>query len=79
MLMPVREAAGLSNPPQPFYTNDVESHNNVIKQHTKYTAEELPEFIEKMKRLMTTQKNEIERAVVGMGEYRVSHQFPNLL
>ena len=31
MLKPVRVAAGLGNPPQPYYTNDVESHNNVIK------------------------------------------------
>ena len=77
MLKPVRVAGGLGNPPQPFYTNDVESHNNVIKHHTKYTAQELPQFVEKMKALITTQKNEIERAVVGMGEYRVSHHFHN--
>ena len=75
MLKPVRVSAGLGNPPQPFYTNDVESHNNVIKLHTKYTAQELPQFVEKMKALITTQRNEIERAVVGMGEYRVCPQF----
>lgn len=67
MLKLVRVAAGLGNPPQPFYTNDVESYNNVIKQHTKYTAQELPQSVEKMKTLITTQKNEIEKAVVGMG------------
>ena len=78
MLKPVRVAACLGNPPQPFYTNDVESHNNVIKQHTKYAANELPQFVEKMKTLIATQKEEIERAVVGMGEYRLSHQFSHL-
>ena len=72
MLKLVRIAAGLGNPPQPFYTNDVESHNNVIKQHTKYAAQELPQFVEKMKGLIATQKQEIERAVVGMGEYRLA-------
>ena len=78
MLKPVRIAAGLGNPPQPFYTNDVKSHNNVIKQHTKYTAQELPQFVEKMKSLIASQKEEIERAVVGMGEYRLAHTFKNL-
>ena len=77
MLKPVRITAQLGNPPQPFYTNDVESHNNVIKQHTKYTAQELPQFMGKMKSLIVTQK-EIERAVVGMGEYRLAHTFKNL-
>ena len=56
----MRIAAGLGNPPQPFYTtNDVESHNNVPKQHTKYAAQELPQFVEKMKSLIATQKQEI--------------------
>lgn len=64
MLKPVRIAAGLGNPPQPFY---IKSHNNVIKQHTKYAAEELPQLVEKMKGLIATQKQQIECAVVGMG------------
>ena len=51
MLKPVRMHAGLGNPPQPFYTNDVESHNNVIKKHTNYTAHELPQFVEKNENL----------------------------
>ena len=78
MLKPVRVVAGLGNPPQPFYTNDVESHNSVIKQHVKYAAQELPQFVEKMKGLIATQKEEIERAVVGMGEYRLANTFKSL-
>ena len=78
MLKPVRMCAGLGNPPQPFYTNDVESHNNVIKKHTNYTAHELPQFVEKMKSLIVNQKEEIERAVIGMGEYRMSKDFAHL-
>ena len=31
MLKPVREFAGLGSPPDPFYTNDVESANRIIK------------------------------------------------
>ena len=29
----VREKAGLGSPPAPFYTNAVESKNNILKQH----------------------------------------------
>ena len=75
MLKPVRICVSLENPPQPFYTNDVESHNNVIKKHTNYTAHELLQFVEKMKRLIINQREEIERAVIGMGEYWVSKEF----
>ena len=78
MLKPARMCAGLGNPPQPFYTNDVESHNNVIKKHTDYTAHELPQFVEKMKSFIINQREEIERAVIGMGEYRVSKEFDHL-
>ena len=76
-MKPVRKAAGSSNPPLPFYTNDVESHNNVIKQHTKYAAQELPQFVEKMKGLIATH-NEIECAVIGMGEYRLANTFKSI-
>ena len=55
-------------------TNDVKSHKNVIKQHKLHNLE-LPQFVQKMKTLITTQKKEIERAVIGMGEYQVSSQF----
>ena len=50
----------------------------MIKKHTNYTAQELPQFVEKMKSLIVNQKEEIERAVVGMGEYRVLKDFAHL-
>ena len=78
MLKKLRVAAGLGNPPQPYYTNDVECHNNVIKQQTNYRAQELPQFIESMKKMIENQKKEIERAIVGMGEYRLSSDFCEL-
>ena len=45
MLKQLRIKAGLDHPPEPFYTNDVESQNRVIKQQMNYKAQELPEFI----------------------------------
>lgn len=49
MLKDKREAAGLESPPQPFYTNDVQSKNRVLKHQTSYKPQQLPEFVETMR------------------------------
>ena len=63
MLPSVREKAGLGSPPSPYYTNEVESKNKVLKEKVAYKSSQLPEFVEKMSDLMGEQKNEIERAI----------------
>ena len=78
MLSPIRQAAGLGNPPEPFYTNEIESINRVIKRKTGYKASEWPEFCKLAKELIDEQKNEIEKAVVGVGEYRFCDEFKHL-
>lgn len=78
MLKEVRIEAGLGQPPDPYYTNDVESLNQVIKQQVKYRAQELPQFILSMKQLVVSQKKEIEKAVVDMGEYRLTEDLQHL-
>ena len=78
MIRPVRERALLGSPPQPYYTNEVESKNNVLKQHLKYKASELPQFVENMKKLLTEQRREVERAVATTGEYRLSPNYGHL-
>ena len=67
MLRPIQEKAGLGSPPEPYYTNDIESKNNILQQHIKRKSSHLPEFIEKMKELMTEQRSEIEKAVASFG------------
>ena len=78
MLQSVREKAGLGSPPAPYYTNEVESKNKVLKDEMQYKSAKLPEFIDKMKGLMEEQRLEIERAVVGTGEYRLCKEYHNL-
>ena len=78
MLHPIREKAGLGSPPEPYYTNDIESKNNVLKQHVNRKSSHLPEFVDKMKELMTEQRSEIEKAIASCGEYRVIPQYSNL-
>lgn len=60
MLKPLRRAAGLGEPPQLYYTNDVESLNKVIKQQVKYKAQELPRFVMLMKEMIVSLKKAIE-------------------
>ena len=78
MLRSVQRASGLGDPPEPFYTNDVESMNRVIKQKTNYKMSEWPDFCCLAKQLIDEQKNEIEKAVIGVGEYRFDEHFKHL-
>ena len=43
-------ASGLGDLPEPFYTNGMESQNNVIKHQMSYSVRELPELISIMKK-----------------------------
>lgn len=71
MLKPIRMSAGLGNPPEPFYTNDVASLNKVIKHQVKYKSQELPQFVLSMKEMIENQKKDIEKAIIGIGEHRL--------
>ena len=78
MLASVREQAGLGSPPEPFYTNAVESKNNVLKQHLRRKSSSLSEFVEEMKTLLQQQYQEIQLAVPSMGEYRIASSYLHL-
>ena len=78
MIRPVRESAGLGNPPEPFYTNDIESMNRIIKQKTNYKACEWPEFCKLAQELIKEQESEIEKAVICVGEYRFKEKYGHL-
>ena len=75
MLASVWESAGLGSPPEPFYTNEIESINKVIKQKTGYKSSEWSEFCRLAKELVVDQQSEMEKAVIGVGEYRFSEEF----
>ena len=78
MLRSMREKAGLGSPPTPYYTNEVESKNRVLKEAVFYKSSQLPDFIQKMKSVLEQQKSEIERAVVNTGEYRLRVEYRHL-
>lgn len=75
MLKEKREAAGLGLLPEPFYTNDVESKNRILKEQTCYKPQQLPSFVQSMKNMFDDQKQEIDKAVVGLGEYQLCQPY----
>ena len=78
MLQDVRVKAGLGCPPSPYYTNEVESKNRVLKEEVQYKSSQLPDFVDKMRGLMEEQRREIERAVISAGEYRLREEYRKL-
>ena len=78
MLKEKRILAGLGCPPEPFYTNDVESKNRVLKHQTNYRKQELPQFVEHMRELIMEQRSEVEKAVAGLGEYSLTSAYQHL-
>ena len=75
MVQRVRTEAGLGNPPVPYYTNDVESKNHILKQHVYYKASELPTFVDNMKDLLQQQRKEVERSIIAQGEYKLQENY----
>lgn len=68
MLKNKQESAGLGSPPDPYYTNDIESKNRVLKHQNSYKPHQLPDFVKSMKSLYMYEAR-TDKAVVGIGEY----------
>ena len=77
MLQDIREKADLGHTIL-HYTTEVESKNKLLKEEVQCKSSQLPDFVEKMKRLMEGQRQEIERAIIGSGEYRLRNEYRNL-
>ena len=74
MIQGVHQNGGLGSPPEPYYTNEVESKNKSKKRYNTKKSD-LPEFVQKMSNLMHEQKQEIEWSVINSGEYRVREEY----
>ena len=70
MLASVREAAGLGSPPIAYTTNRNESMNKVAKLHVNYCQSSWVQLTNSMFTLVTDQLKQVEKAVIGMGEYQ---------
>ena len=74
-LRSLREEVGLGCPPKPFFTNDSESINALLKHSLGYKKHQWGVFNNKVKNLVEQQKREVERAVIGYGVYQLKPQY----
>jgi len=51
--------------------NACESMNNLMKVRTQWRLQHLPELIEKLRNIVTSQYNEADRALMGRGEFNL--------
>ena len=76
MIASVREAAGFGSPPEHYTTNRNECMNNVAKAHVDYHAQ--IKLVNNMYNLVEEQLKEVEKAVIGMGEYQFKLAYTHL-
>ena len=74
----LREDVGLGSPPKAFYTNNSESINALIKECTGYKKHQWALFNDKMKEAIQQQQREIEKAIIGYGEYKLRPWYSSL-
>ena len=74
----LRENIRLGSPPKPFYTNNSESINALLKECTGYKKQQWALFNDKMEEAVLQQQCEIEKAIIGYGEYRLRPQYLSL-
>lgn len=74
-LRSLREELGLGSPPTAFYTNNSESINAFLKESLGYKKHQWGIFNEKVKKIVQQQQREMEKAIIGYGEYQLRSQF----
>eukprot|EP00112_Aurelia_sp_Birch-Aquarium-sp1_P014212 Seg3053.3 transcript_id=Seg3053.3/GoldUCD/mRNA.D3Y31 product="hypothetical protein" protein_id=Seg3053.3/GoldUCD/D3Y31 len=79
MLKPVREEAGLGNPPKEYTTNDNEAANFMLKNALEFDVKKPCEFIEEVRNIIEVQFRNEDRAVFNKGQYRISQQFKHFI
>ena len=67
----LREDVGLGSPPVAFYTNDSESINALLKESLAYKKHQWALFNEKVKKVVEQQHGEVEKAIIGYGQYQL--------
>ena len=75
MLYLVRVAAGLGDPPSEFCTNDSEAINSALKQFLRFKKSDWPVFNNKIKKFIHDQEEEVCKAMIGLGQYRIWREY----
>ena len=70
----VEKFVGLGSPPRPFYTIDNESVNALLKEYVAFKKQQWPVFNSKVKKFVDDLQNEMEKAIIGCGQYHLKPQ-----
>ena len=70
--------AGLGDPPLPYYTNDSESANAMIKRAVNFIEKEISDFVREMSVMLQQQKDDVESAIFNKGPYELAEPFKHL-
>ena len=68
----------MGNPPREYTNNDTEAANFMVKYGLNFDEKKPHEFISEIKKIISIQFNNEDRAVFGKGPYRVSEKFQHL-
>ena len=71
--LPLRISCGLGF--SHYTTNANESLNNRLKQKTNYKESEISQFCAKLREITDEQKNDTEKAIIGMGPYQIRAEY----
>ena len=69
-LRSLREDIGLGSPTTAFYTNDNEAINAKLKEYLGYKKHQWALLNAKMKEMVKQQQQEVQKAIIGYGQYR---------
>lgn len=72
-----RRNAGFGDPPQPYYTNNSESANPMIKRTVNFTENEISHFIQEMIVLLQQRKTDVESGILEKGPFELGKVFRN--
>ena len=75
MLASEHMKVSLGSPPIPYTTNCNESMNKVVKASANYQKLNWIQLADELFNLINNRLKEIEKAVIGMGEYRFTNSY----
>eukprot|EP00794_Sanderia_malayensis_P010347 gene10347-11424_t len=73
------DRGGPGDPPTTYTTNDVEAANFMVKHCLSFDQRTPHDFIADVKKVISIQFNNEERAVIGRGPYRVTQSYSHLI
>ena len=75
VIKPVRIKGGLGDPPSAYTNNANEGWNREVKGMNNYKGQDWPDFVQHVRGAVESNYEEVKKAVIGIGEYKLSNGF----